>query len=291
MMSANSEPQSARDAVFTEEQTPGLSLSFRVRRRLLSAKTAYQQLEIVETEEFGKLMALDGKVMLTERDERFYHEMLVHPSLLAHPQPQRVLVVGGGDGGTIREVLQHPCIERVIWVEIDEEVVSASREYLPSLNTGVFTDDRVELHVGPGEQVVEQLQKEIDIIIVDSTDPIGPAIPLFELPFFHSCARALKDGGIHSMQCCSPFFFPAHVQSTHANMRQLFASIRLYLGYVPSYPAIWSYCMGSEASLDLSLETLRTRYEERGLRTSYLTPEMYHASAVLPRFVLDLVND
>jgi spermidine synthase len=204
----------SNDQFFTEEQTPSVHFSLCVRRRLLSKRTAYQQLELVETEEFGRLMALDGKVMLTERDERFYHEMLVHPALLTHRQPQSVLVIGGSDGGTVREVLQHPSVEHVLWVEIDAEVVAASRQYLPSVCAGVFGDHRVELHIMPGEQLMARLSEAVDIIIVDSTDPIGPAVPLFEPPFFRACARALRRGGIYVTQCGTPFFYPHWCQDT-----------------------------------------------------------------------------
>jgi spermidine synthase len=278
------------DEFFTEEQTSAVHFSLRIRNKLISRHTLYQHLEIVETEEFGRLMALDGKIMLTERDEHFYHEMLVHPAMLAHMNPKCVLVIGGGDGGTVREVLQHPSVERVFWAEIDEEVVIASRQYLPSVCAHIFEDPRVELHIRPGEQLVKEFSKTLDIIIVDSTDPLGPAIPLFEPSFFKACDTALHPDGIFVTQCGSPFFSPEHVRITHQNLRPVFLSIRFYLGFVPCYPSMWSYCLGSRVPLETGVDTVSRRYQERALRVSYFTPRLYQGSTILPKFVADLLD-
>jgi spermidine synthase len=272
---------------FTERQTPSVHFSLGVRNRLLSKQTLYQHLELFETEEFGRLMALDGKIMLTERDERFYHEMLVHPALLTHSHPQSVVVIGGGDGGTVREVLKHPSIEHVLWVEIDGEVVAAAREYLPSVCAGVFEDRRVELRITPGEQLMARLRDTVDVIIVDSTDPVGPAVPLFESDFLQASARALRNGGIYVSQCGSPFFHPEHIGTTHGHLRRIFSHVRIYLGFVPCYPSMWSYCMASDAPMAVPLETIKRRCHESDLRATYFSPELYYASAVLPQFLLD----
>ena len=274
---------SSTELFFTEEQTPGLRFSLRVRERLCSQQTAYQKLELYETEEFGRLMALDGKVMLTERDERFYHEMLAHPALLTHPRPRRALIIGGGDGGTVREALRHPSIEEVIWGEIDEAVIEAARRYMPSVCAGVFEDGRVRLRVMPGEELVASLADEMDVIIVDSTDPFGPAVPLFESPFFAACRRALRKGGIYATQCGSPVLFHDEVKSVDNHLRQVFAEVRRYLGLMPSYPSgVWSYVMASDEPLSITLDELARRYAERSLKLSYYTPEVHQASGVIP---------
>ncbi len=274
---------SSTEHFFTEEQTPHLRFSLRIRERLFSQQTAYQKLELYETEEFGRLMALDGKVMLTERDERFYHEMLAHPALLTHPRPRRALIIGGGDGGAVREALRHPSIEEVIWGEIDEAVIKAARQYMPAVCAGVFEDGRVRLRVMPGEELVASLADEIDVIIVDSTDPIGPAVPLFESPFFAACRRALRRGGIYATQCGSPVLFQDEVKSVNGHLRQVFAEVRRYLGLMPSYPSgVWSYVMASDEPLSVRLDELARRYAERSLKLSYYTPEVHLASGVIP---------
>lgn len=279
------------DRWFIEEQTPNVHFRVRVRERLCTRRTPFQQLELVDTHELGRLLALDGKVMLTERDERFYHEMLVHPALLTHPNPQRVLVVGGGDGGAVRETLQHPSVREVLWVEIDSEVLETARQFLPTLCDGVFDNPKVTLHVGAGEQFITALQDEVDVIIVDGTDPIGPALPLFEKPFFQHCKEALSQGGILAMQCGTPFYFAEEVKNTHANLRATFAQVRLYLGFVPSYPSgLWAYVMASDAPLNIEVPELARRVAERNLKFTYYTPELHQASAVLPRFVQELLG-
>ena len=275
---------------FTEEQTPSVNFSVRVRRRLISKRTAYQQLEIVDTEEFGRVMALDGKIMVTQRDERFYHEMLVHPAVLSHKSPQNVVIIGGGDGGAARQVLQHSLVEHLLWSEIDEEVIRVSRQYLPALSKGVFQDRRVELRIAPGEQLITQLNKIADIVIVDSTDPIGPAVPLFSLSFMKACAGALRPGGIYVTQSGSPFFYPEELRLTYRHLRQVFKYVRPFLGFVPSYPSVWSYCMASDVPLAISLKTITKRFHDRAVRATYFTPELHHASAVLPGFVKKLLS-
>lgn len=268
---------------FTEEQTPNVRFGVRVREKLLARQTPYQLLEVYDTEEFGKLMALDGKVMLTERDELYYHEMLTHPALVTHPAPRRVLIIGGGDGGTAREVLRHPSVEEVFWSEIDEAVIEAAREFFPTVCAGVFEDARVKLRVLPGETVMASLTNEIDVILVDSTDPIGPAVPLFEAPFFTACRRALRKNGIYATQCGSPFYFRDEAQSVDRHLRAVFAEVRRYLGMMPSYPSgVWSYVMAGDGPPAAPREEIERRYAERELRLSYYTPDIHFASAVIP---------
>jgi spermidine synthase len=274
---------SCNEPFFTEEQTPNLRLSLRIREQCVVQQTRYQKLELYETEEFGKLLALDGKVMLTERDERFYHEMLVHPAMLTHPNPERVLIIGGGDGGTAREVLRHPSVKEVIWSEIDEAVVEVARRFLPSVCENVFEDERVRLHIVPGEELVRSLAAEIDVILVDSTDPIGPAVALFTPPFFAACRRTLRQSGIYAMQCGSPFLFQNEGRAVVHHLSEMFTDVRRYLGFVPTYPSgLWSYVTASGEPLDLSLDELAHRFAERSLKLSYYTPEVHLASGVVP---------
>lgn len=282
----------SEDDFFTEEQTEGVRLSLKVRRWLLRQRTAYQELVVAETTDLGRLLALDGKVMLTEADEAFYHEMLVHPTLMSLDNPQTVAVIGGGDGGTVREVLRHPTVQRVFWVEIDEAVLKACRELLPSVHRGVFDDPRVELVVAPGEQWLPEFESSFDAVIVDGTDPIGPALPLFEPPFFAACKKALKPHGILALQCGTPFYFRDEVGMVWRNLKGVFEQVRLYLGFVPTYPSgLWAYAMAGNRLPNLNLTDLQQRCLERGLTgCRYYSPEVHLASFVLPPFVQELLQ-
>lgn len=278
--------------IFSEVQIPGVEWSVEARRHLLSRQTDYQKLDVYETKEFGKLMALDDKVMLTERDEAFYHEMLVHPALLTHPCPKRIMVIGGGDGGAIREVLQHPSVEEVIWVEIDKEVVSVSQKYFPEISQNAMSDPRVTLHVEAGESVLSQITNPIDVIIVDSTDPCGPAVPLFERSFFQLCDKKMSDEGIFVTQSGTPFYFSEEVRLTHQKLTKIFSSVRMHLGFVPTYPSgLWTFTMASHSRLNIDQDEVVARYEERQLICRYYCPDMHLGSSLLPAFVRELISE
>lgn len=275
---------------FTETQTKGVYLSLQVKRRIASVKTSYQYLEIVDTDtKLGRLLALDGKIQLTEGDEAFYHEMLAHPPLLSHPHPRRVLIIGGGDGGTLREALKHP-VSKAVLVEIDAEVIKACRRHLDISQEG-FDDERVEVVISSGEEFVKTAKQKFDVILVDSTDPIGPALALFEHPFFEACSIILDEGGILCAQTGTPFYQQI-CQKVHRSLRQIFPQVKLYLGFVPSYPSgLWSFCMAG-GWLNQSLKELKKRYYKRGLngKTVYYTPKLHQASAILPGFVEQLIS-
>lgn len=278
------------DQFFIEHQTENLHLGFRITRTLLSEQTPYQKLDVFETVEFGNLMTLDDKVMLTERDEFFYHEMLVHPAMLSHPNPKRVAVIGGGDGGAVREILQHPGVEEVVWVEIDGAVVEASRQFFPSVSQLALSDPRVSLSVAPGEEVLGRYDDSFDVLIVDSTDPIGPAVPLFEAPFFKMCQKSLKADGIYVTQCGTPLYFPEEIHSMAGQLRQVFDSVRFYTGFIPFYPSgLWAYVLGAQVPLVVETGAIAQRYAAAGLNCRYYTPELHQASGVLPGFVQKLV--
>lgn len=272
-----------------EEQAPGIWFCLGVKRWLVRRRTPYQDLDLAETESHGRVLALDGRFMLSERDEFFYHEMLVHPALLSHSSPEKILIVGGGDGGALRETLRHP-VQKVVLVEIDREVVEVAKEWLPSVHRGAFEDPRVEVVVSPGEEFLPQHRGEFDVILVDSTDPVGPGAALFEPGFFRDCRGALKEGGILALQSGSPFLRPEEIQTVVGFLRSLFPTVVPYLGFMPLYPSgMWSYVL---ASLDRPPEedALWERYRARGLHTRYLTPEVFRAACVLPPFVKELLS-
>lgn len=271
-----------------EEQAPGVWFCLGVRRWLVRRRTPYQRLDLAETEAHGRVLALDGRFMLSERDEFFYHEMLVHPALLFHPFPRHVLIVGGGDGGALREVLRHP-VERATLVEIDPEVIEVAKEWLPSVHQGAFSDPRVRVVTMPGEEFLPQHREEFDVILVDSTDPIGPGAALFREDFFRACREALRQGGVLALQAGSPWFHPEELRGVVHALKPLFPTVLPYLGFMPLYPSgMWAYVLAAAGAP--SSQELAQRFSERRLTTRYFCPEVFQAATVLPPFVAELLS-
>ncbi len=274
-------------------QTEDLRISLRVRRFLLSEISDHQRIDVFDSYEMGRVLALDSRIQLTERDEFLYHEMLVHPAMLTHPDPRRVLVVGGGDGGAVREVLKHPTVERVVQVELDAAVVEAARRFLPGLSSG-YSDPRHELVIGDGVRYVEETGERFDVVVVDSTDPIGEASPLFSDRFYSGVARVLLEGGIVEAQGETPFLYPDVTGSLCATVKRVLGRVKVILGFVPSYQSgMWAFVLGSrDADLEVPPAELRRRYEERGLegRTRFYTPEVHVGLSNLPPFIRELLD-
>lgn len=267
---------------FTEEQTRNLRMSYRIHSTLVTEKTEYQDLAVVDTVQYGRMLVLDNFVMTTEKDEFVYHEMISHVPLFTHPNPKDVLVVGGGDGGVIREVLKHASVERAVLAEIDPKVIERSKEWLPSIS-GALTDERCELMVGDGIAHVREHKKAYDIIISDSTDPIGPAVGLFEEDFYINCWEALRDDGIFVAQTESPFLYPDLIRETYRKIGSIFPITRLYLATIPTYPgSLWSFTMGSKAHDPLGANRLPIAIP---IETKYYSPAIHEAAFVLPPFV------
>lgn len=191
------------DLKYTELNELGFGVTMETQNVLYSAKTEYQTIDILETQGLGKVLLLDGLVMTTERDEFFYHEMISHIPMNSHPNPERVLVIGGGDGGTVREVLKHDTVKEVVLCEIDGMVIDACKKYLPSI-AGMLDDERVNIQVRDGIDYISQQEDAFDIILIDSTDPMGPGEGLFTEEFYSNVNKALKEGGIMSAQSESP---------------------------------------------------------------------------------------
>lgn len=255
--------------------------------------SAFQKIDVYDHAYFGRILTLDDLVQTTERDEFCYHEMLVHPVLCSRDRVERVLVIGGGDGGTLRHVLMHGPTETVM-CEIDEAVVRVSRDHLPSLSGDAFDDPRATLVVDDGSAFVEQHEDAFDAIVVDSTDPVGPAVVLFSTAFYEACRRALRPGGVIVSQTGSPFFQAAEFQRAVQNMSGVFDVVEPLVGFVPTYPgALWSYTTGTmgEPVSATSAADVQTRLERRGITTRFYTPELHAASFALPAFVASLARD
>ncbi|MBW2187303.1 MAG: polyamine aminopropyltransferase [Deltaproteobacteria bacterium] len=270
---------------YTEKHSDNVGITMKVSRSLFSGKSEFQQLEIVETLEYGKLMLLDGLVMVTERDEFIYHDMIVHPALFTHPSPKKVLVIGGGDGGSIREIMKHPEVEQAILCEIDGLVIEKSIEFLPTIASEIDgTNPRVKLHVDDGLAYIRDHQNEFDVILVDSTDPIGPAVGLFEEDFYRLVYGALREDGIMVAQSESPFYHAKIQQAMYANLRNVFPIVEMYQAFIPTYPSgFWSFAFASKRYHPVTdFDTQRAA--QRDFYTKYYNEQLHLGAFMLPTF-------
>lgn len=274
------------DMWLKENQISDPVLHYKFTKTLLNKKTPFQELTIVQSETLGNILLLDGIVQTTEKDEYVYHEMITHIPLFTHPNPKKVLVVGGGDGGTIREVLKHPSIEKAVLCEIDEEVIKASKEFLPTISCGL-DNPKCEIFIGDGIKYVHEHKNEFDIIIIDSTDPFGAAEGLFGGSFYKEIYQALTDKGIFVAQTETPFYLPEVVKKVYNDAKTIFPITKLFMAAIPTYPSgYWSFTIGSK-KLDPTVSNLSDTID---IETKYYTKALHKASFVLPKFVEDLIK-
>ena len=272
---------------FTEAHAAsGSSIGFRTRRLLHAEKTRYQAIEIHETSDWGNLMVIDGCIMLTSRDNFLYHEMMSHPALFAHAHPRNVVVIGGGDCGTLREVLRHPEVERAVQVEIDERVTRLAETYFPEL-CEANADPRAQLLFDDGIRYMAECPPEsLDVVIVDSTDPVGPAEGLFNAAFYASCFRALREGGILVQQSESPIAHLELIKSMRAAMREAgFDAVHTCPFPQPCYPTGWWSC--TMARKDGDLETFRAA---RSFPTRYYNAGIHRGALAAPEFMREALE-
>jgi spermidine synthase len=260
---------------YSEMHTENVRLGFRIKREIEFVKSKYQEIHLFETYEYGKLLVIDGTVQMTERDEFIYHEMIVHPPMLTHPNPKKILIIGGGDGGAAREALKHNPREIYV-VDIDEEVVKIARKHLPSVSSS-YLDPRVKLKIEDGLEFVKR-EKDFDVIIIDSTDPVGPAEALFTENFYRNMKEALKENGVISQQCGTPIYHPEELCKVKRYLGGIFNYVQIYLAYIPTYPSgMWAFVMASDEPIKL-----RRRVH---IKTKYYNDEVYYSSMVLPNFI------
>ncbi|SES85138.1 polyamine aminopropyltransferase [Anaerobranca gottschalkii] len=272
---------------YTEKQTPSVSLSLKTTKTLHVEQTEFQHLAMIETEAFGRMLVLDGMVQTSVVDEFVYHEMIAHPALYTHPNPKNVLVIGGGDGGTIREIIKHPSVEKATLVEIDGRVIELSKQYLPEIAVALTGEAKVEVKVEDGIKHINESKNTYDIILVDSTEPVGPAVGLFSQDFYQGIYEALKEDGLMVAQTESPFFNGDLITNVNKRLRNIFPYVKTYLASIPTYPSgLWSFTMGSKKYKieDVDINNLYP------IETKYFTPELMLASTKLPKFVQDLVK-
>ena len=265
--------------------------TLRMDKVLYDSDTDHQRLVVFENGRFGRVLTLDGVVQTTEGDNAIYHEMLTHVPVLAHGHAKDVLIIGGGDGGMAREVLKHSTVERVTMVEIDAGVIDFSKTYLPQLSQGAFDDSRLELVIADGAAFVKDTEKRFDVIIVDSTDPVGPGEVLFTDTFYGHAKRCLKPGGILVTQNGVPFMQGDELTNTMRAFKALFANWTCYTATIPTYafgPMALGWGTDGDAG-NVDLRTLQQRFEESGLDPFYYTPEVHMGAFALPGYIKKLM--
>ncbi|BBF43665.1 spermidine synthase [Lachnospiraceae bacterium KM106-2] len=277
---------------FTEQHTKNVRFSIKVDRQLYSGRSEFQRIDIFDSKEFGRFLTLDGYMMLTEKDEFIYHEMIVHVPMAVHPNAQKILVIGAGDGGVIRELTRYPSVKQIDLVEIDELVVNVCKEYLPQ-TACCLTDSRVHITYQDGLKFVRHYQEEYDLIIVDSTDPFGPGEGLFTKEFYGNCYKALKEDGIMVNQHESPFYPDDAIamQRAHKRITSSFPISKVYQVHIPTYPSgHWLFGFASKKyhpTNDLN----EVKWNLLGIKTRYYNTKLHKGAFALPNYVEELLRD
>ena len=277
---------------FSEYHAPDVKHSMRVKRNLFSQKSEYQQIDIFETPEFGKVLTLDGNVMLTERDEFIYDEMITHVPMSVHPNVVDVLVIGAGDGGVVKELTRYEGIKRIDLVEMDPSVTEACKQFLPDIACKL-DDPRVKIYYDNALRFIRRKHEEYDLIIVDSTDPFGPSEGYFTREFYGICYNALSEDGIMVNQQGSPFYKhdAEAMQRCHKRIVNTFPISRVYQAHIPTYAAgYWLFGFASKKYhpvKDLNVE----RWKELGLETNYYTPKLHVGSFCLPAYLEKMLRE
>jgi len=270
----------------------GLSRLIEVRRVVYSGRTRFQRVEIVDTEVFGRMLFLDGISQLSTSDEHIYHESLVHPALLTHPNPRRVLIIGGGDGGALEEVLVHCVVEEVVMVDIDEELIELTRRYLWDVNRGAFDDPRVQLIFRDGREYIDECSEAFDAVILDLTDPLGPSRRLYTLEAYRRIGEIIGDEGIMVTHAESPYIYQREFLTIHRTLSEVYRIVRPYGAWIPSLGPYWMFVTASNTHdpKAISPEEIERRLKERGIETQYYTSELQRAIFTLPKNILEALE-
>lgn len=277
---------------YTEEDSKYVRFSMKVKKHIFSKQSDFQQIDVFDTYEFGRVLVIDGLVMLTEKDEFIYHDMITHIAMATNPEVKDVLVIGGGDGGTVRELTRYNTIKRIDMVEIDKVVVDAAREFLPFTSSGL-DDSRVNLHFEDGIKYVKGKKNIYDLIIVDSTDPIGPGEGLFTTEFYKDCYNCLKDNGILINQNESPYYekdAKAMIRATR-KLRNVFPICQVYQYNIPTYPSgHWLFGFASK-KLHPIKDFKPEEWLDFGLKTKYYNTQLHIGAFALPNYVKELIEN
>lgn len=276
---------------FTEQHTDDVRFSIHIKEQLYSGKSYYQQIEVFDSYEFGRVLVLDGYIMLTEKDEYIYHEMMVHVPMACNPDIRRVLVIGAGDGGTVRELCRYDSITQIDMVEIDEQVVKVCKEYLPQTACRL-EDPRVHIYYEDGLKFVRRVEDTYDLIIVDSTDPFGPGEGLFTKEFYGNCFTALREHGILTNQHESTYYdsYTSMVSRTHRRMRSVFPVAMVYQAHIPTYPSgHWLFGFASK-NIHPVYDFKPEIWEQLGLETKYYNTQLHTGCFALPNTVREVLE-
>ncbi|MGI6778924.1 MAG: polyamine aminopropyltransferase [Acetivibrionales bacterium] len=276
---------------FTEEYTKNVEISVRVKKHIYSKKSPFQQIDIFDTYEFGKMLVIDGLVMITEKDEFIYHEMIIHVPVAVNPDIKKVLVIGGGDGGCIRELVKYNTIEKIDLVEIDKMVVDACRDLFP-ITSSKLNDPRVSIYFEDGIQYIQGKDKQYDLIIVDSTDPIGPGEGLFTSKFYKSCYRALTQNGILVNQNESPYYQGDAKEMLRAvgKIKRIFPIHKVYQFHMPTYASgHWTFGFASKGP-DPIKDFNASNWNRLGIKTMYYNAEIHAGAFALPTYVTEMIE-
>ncbi len=276
---------------FSEMHTPNVKMSIRVDKQLYTEQSEFQRIDVFQSEEFGKFLTLDGIMMLTEKDEFIYHEMITHVAMASNPDIKKILVIGAGDGGTIRELCRYKTVERIDMVEIDERVVAVCREYLRQ--TACRLDDsRVHIYYEDGLKYVRRKANEYDLIIVDSTDPFGPGEGLFTSEFYGNCYNALTENGILVNQHESPYYSDdaRAMQRAHKRINEFFPICRVYQVHIPTYPSgHWLFGYASKTVDPLKADA--DKWNALGIETQYYNTDLHKGCFMIPNYVKKLLDE
>ncbi len=280
--------------VYTESLYPHWGQSFEMSKVLFEEKNDVQHMVIFENQAFGKVLALDGVIQTTEKDEFVYHEMITHVPILAHGNAKKVLIVGGGDGGTLREVVKHSNVEEIVLVEIDARVIDLCKHYFPKHSNGSYDDPRLRVVIQDAFEYAGTTDETFDVIICDSTDPIGPGTVLFTPEYFSRIKNILNSDGIFVNQCGVPFMQTDEMVETHGHLSNLFADANFYLAPVPTYVGgfmSFGWATNNPHAREIDVATLKERMEATMIGDlKYYTPKIHNASFVLPKFLEDLTT-
>ncbi|MCS7099447.1 MAG: polyamine aminopropyltransferase [Sulfolobales archaeon] len=260
----------------------------KARSVVVSRRSRYQQIDVVDTEEFGRVLVLDGLVQSTEVDEFYYHELLTHPAMVLHPNPRRVLILGGGEGAALREVLKYKTVERAVMVDIDEEVVNVSKEFLVSWHAGAFSDPRAEVVIEDGRTFVERVGEKFDVVVMDLTDPYGPEIAraLYREDFIKKLSGILTDCGVISTQAGTSFFYPEEYDELKRGLEAVFGRVSAFSAWIPSFGYSCSFIVASrgEELSNLSEEEIDRRLRSRGVVTRFFSGRTFKALLAIPEY-------
>jgi spermidine synthase len=270
---------------FKELHDSHSGITFKIKNFIYSGKSPFQKIDIFECETYGKVLTLDGMVMVTERDEFIYHEMISHPALRVHPNPEKVLIIGGGDGGTAREVLKYEEIKRVVMVEIDKEVVELSKKFLPSISCAL-DNPKLEILYADGVDYVRKCNEKFDVILLDTSDPVGPAEVLYRREFYENCKKCLAEGGILVTQAESPWAQLETIKKLLKEINGVFEKTEIFLAHIPTYPGgLWAFLMMGQ---DFDIKKVKRPIKGS---TRYYNDEIHMGMLALPQYLKEVLSE